>query len=196
MCHRPCVGNSVISRRVQMDEQALIIRAKEGDADAFGELVWRYRDTVYTLAVRLVGPDLAADVAQEALIRAWRAMPRFRGEAALGTWLHRITVNTAWTMRKRAARHEAQQLDEEVFDQAIDHATGPEKAGEMIEVRAGLRAVIERLSPGQRAVLVLRDVYGWSHAEVARELGITHTTAKVRLHRARKRARALLEEGP
>ena len=183
-------------RRVQGDEQALIARAKEGDSEAFGELVWRYRDTVYTLAVRLVGPDLAADVAQEALIRAWRAMPRFRGEAALGTWLHRITVNTAWTMRKRAARHEAQQLDEEVFDQAIDHATGPEKAGEMIEVRAGLRAVIERLSPGQRAVLVLRDVYGWSHAEVARELGITHTTAKVRLHRARKRARALLEEGP
>ncbi|MCH7584894.1 MAG: RNA polymerase sigma factor [Acidobacteria bacterium] len=183
------------SRRVQEDEQALISLAKGGDADAFGELVWRYRDTVYTLAVRLVGPDLAADVAQEALIRAWRAMPRFRGEAALGTWLHRITVNTAWTMRKRAARFETQQLDESVFDGAIDHATGPEKAGEMIEVRAGLRAAIEQLSPGQRAVLVLRDVYGWSHAEVARELGITHTTAKVRLHRARKRVRVLLEEG-
>lgn len=179
---------------VQGDEQELIARAKEGDSEAFGELVWRYRDTVYTLAVRLVGPNLAADVAQEALIRAWRAMPRFRGEAALGTWLHRITVNTAWTMRKRAARHETQLLDESIVDQAIDHATGPEKAGEMLEVRAGLKDAIERLSPGQRAVLVLRDVYGWSHAEVARELGITHTTAKVRLHRARKRVRALLEE--
>jgi len=184
----------VTSRWVQVDEQALIALAKEGDADAFGELVWRYRDTVYTLAVRLVGPDLASDVAQEALIRAWRAMPRFRGEAALGTWLHRITVNTAWTMRKRAARHETQQLDEAVFDNAIDQSTGPEKAGEMIEVREGLRNAIAQLSPGQRAVLVLRDVYGWSHAEVARELGITHTTAKVRLHRARKRVRALLEE--
>lgn len=180
---------------VQGDEQELIAKAREGDSEAFGELVWRYRDTVYTLAVRLVGPDLAADVAQEALIRAWRAMPRFRGEAALGTWLHRITVNTAWTMRKRAARHEAQRLDETIADQAIDHATGPEKAGEMIELRAGLKAAIDRLTPGQRTVLVLRDVYGWSHAEVARELGITHTTAKVRLHRARKRVRALLEEG-
>ena len=182
------------SRKVQPDEQELIERAKEGDSEAFGELVWRYRDTVYTLAVRLVGHDLAADVAQEALIRAWRAMPRFRGEAALGTWLHRITVNTAWTMRKRAARHEAQQLDDAVYDQAVDNATGPEKAGEMLEVRAGLKAAIEQLSPGQRAVLVLRDVYGWTHAEVARELGITHTTAKVRLHRARKRVRALLED--
>jgi RNA polymerase sigma-70 factor (ECF subfamily) len=148
---------------------------------------------VFTLAVRLVGPDLAGDVAQEALIRAWRAMPRFRGDAALATWLHRITVNTAWTMRKRAARHDAQQLDETVYDNAIDEATSPEKAGEMIEVRAGLKNAIEQLSPGQRAVLVLRDVYGWTHAEVARELGISHTTAKVRLHRARKRVRTLLE---
>ncbi|MEE9297511.1 MAG: sigma-70 family RNA polymerase sigma factor [Acidimicrobiia bacterium] len=183
------------SRKVQPDELELIERAKEGDSEAFGELVWRYRDTVYTLAVRLVGPDLAADVAQEALIRAWRAMPRFRGEAALGTWLHRITVNTAWTMRKRAARHETQRLDDAAYDLAVDQATGPEKAGEMLEVRARLKAAIEQLSPGQRAVLVLRDVYGWSHTEVARELGITHTTAKVRLHRARKRVRSLLEGG-
>ena len=183
------------SRRVQEDEQALIERARQGDADAFGELVWRYRDSVYTLAVRLVGPDLAGDVAQEALIRAWRALPRFRGEAALGTWLHRITVNTAWTVRKRAARHDAQHLDEALIESTADHTVpGPEKAGEMVEVRAVLRDAISRLSPGQRAVLVLRDVYGWSHAEVARELGITHTTAKVRLHRARKRVRGLLEE--
>lgn len=185
------------SRRVQLDEQALIDRARRGDTDAFGELVWRYRDTVYTLAVRLVGPDLAGDVAQEALIRAWRAMPRFRGEAALGTWLHRITVNTAWTLRKRAARHATQQLDDAVLDTTVDHTTtGPEKAGEMLDLRAGLRDAIEQLSPGQRSVLVLRDVYGWSHAEVARELGITHTTAKVRLHRARKRVRALMEAAP
>lgn len=183
----------MIGPGVQPDEAELIARARAGDTEAFGELVWRYRDTVYTLAVRLVGPDLAGDVAQEALIRAWRAMPRFRGDAALGTWLHRITVNTAWTMRKRAARHDAQQLDEMVMNTAVDHSTGPEKAGEMLEVRAGLRDAIEQLSPGQRAVIVLRDVYGWSHAEVARELGISHTTAKVRLHRARKRVRSLLE---
>jgi RNA polymerase sigma-70 factor, ECF subfamily len=177
---------------VQRSEDELIELARNGDHEAFGELVWRYRDTVYTLAVRLVGPDLAQDVAQEALIRAWRAMPRFRGEAALGTWLHRITVNTAWTLRKRAARHEAQQLDEAIVDQA----RGPEHAGEMVEVRRSLTAAIERLSPGQRAVLVLRDIYGWTHAEVSRELGITQTTAKVRLHRARRRLRTLLEEKP
>ena len=96
---------------VKRDEQELIERARQGDRDAFADLVWRHQDTVHTLAMRLVGPDLAADVAQEALIRAWRALPRFRGEAAFSTWLHRITVNTAWTLRKRAARHQAQQLE-------------------------------------------------------------------------------------
>jgi RNA polymerase sigma-70 factor (ECF subfamily) len=176
-------------RSVQRDEQALIERARRGDTEAFGELVWRYRDTVYTLAVRLVGPDLAPAVTQEALIRAWRAMPRFRGDAALGTWLHRITVNTAWTMRKRAARHETAQLEESIEDPAA----GPEHAGVLVGVRADLREALEQLTPGQRAVLVLRDVYGWTHAEVSRELGITQTTAKVRLHRARKRLRELLE---
>jgi RNA polymerase sigma-70 factor, ECF subfamily len=175
---------------VQRSEEELIELARNGDSDAFGELVWRYRDTVYTLAVRLVGPDLAQDVAQEALIRAWRAMPRFRGEAALGTWLHRITVNTAWTLRKRALRHEAQQLDENL----VEPGRGPEKAGEMVGVRESLTAAIGRLSPGQRSVLVLRDVYGWSNADVSRELGITATTAKVRLHRARRRMRDLLGE--
>lgn len=177
-------------RSVQGDEEEIIERARRGEADAFGELVWRYRDTVYTLAVRLVGPNLAPDVTQEALIRAWRAMPRFRGDAAFGTWLHRITVNTAWTMRKRAARHETSQLD----DSIVDPGMGPERAGELVGVRDGLREAIGQLTPGQRAVVVLRDVYGWSHAEVGRELGITQTTAKVRLHRARKRLRELLEE--
>ncbi|MBI5158311.1 MAG: sigma-70 family RNA polymerase sigma factor [Acidimicrobiia bacterium] len=176
-------------RSVQRDEQALIERARRGDTEAFGELVWRYRDTVYTLAVRLVGPDLAPDVTQEALIRAWRAMPRFRGDAALGTWLHRITVNTAWTMRKRAARYETSQLEESIEDPG----DGPEHAGVLVGVRADLREALEQLTPGQRAVLVLRDVYGWTHAEVSRELGITQTTAKVRLHRARMRLRELLE---
>lgn len=175
---------------VKRDEQELIERARQGDRDAFADLVWRHQDTVHTLATRLVGPDLAADVAQEALIRAWRALPRFRGEAAFSTWLHRITVNTAWTLRKRAARHQAQQLE----DTLVDDGLAPERAGELTDVRAGLKRAIAELSPGQRAVLVLRDVYGWSNAEVARELAITPTTAKVRLHRARKRLRTLLGE--
>jgi len=178
------------SDQVRREEQELVERAQAGDRDAFGELVWRHQDMVYSLAMRLVGPNLAADVSQEALIRAWRALPRFRGEASFSTWLHRITVNTAWTHRKRAARHVASEIE----DTLVDPGRGPEHAGEMADLRGRLRAALERLSPGQRAVVVLRDVSGWSHAEISRELGITQTTAKVRLHRARKRLQVLLEE--
>jgi RNA polymerase sigma-70 factor (ECF subfamily) len=174
---------------VQGDERELLDRARAGDGEAFGELVRRYQDTVYTLAVRLVGPDLAADVAQEALLRAWRALPRFRGEAAFSTWLHRITVNTAWTLRRRDRRH----LAEPLVGDFEDAGPLPERAGELAEARAVLRRAITALNPGQRAVVVLRDLYGWSGAETARELGITETTVKVRLHRARRRLRSLLE---
>ena len=178
--------------RVQSGEAELVDRARDGDREAFGELVRRHQDTVYTLALRLVGPDLAADVAQEALIRAWRSLPRFRGDSSLSTWLHRITVNTAWTHRRRAARHAGAELPEDV----IEPGPGPEHAGEMADLRARLTRLLHRLSPGQRAVIVLRDVSGWSLAEIAGELGITTTTAKVRLHRARRRLRSLLEESP
>ncbi|NQV05313.1 sigma-70 family RNA polymerase sigma factor [bacterium] len=166
-------------------------RARSGDQAAFSELVWRHQDAMFTLATRLVGPDLAPDVTQEALLRAWRALPKFRGEARFSTWLHRITVNAAWTQRKRAARHEAVPLIEDTHE---DTAPGPEFAGEMVDVRAGLREAIESLSDGQRAVVVLRDVYGWTNQEVADELDITRTTAKVRLHRARMKLREILEE--
>jgi RNA polymerase sigma-70 factor (ECF subfamily) len=176
---------------VQRGERELLERARTGDREAFGDLVWRYQDTVYTLALRLVGPDLAGDVAQEALLRAWRALPRFRGEAAFSTWLHRITVNTAWTLRKRARRHVYEPLETEVEDSGLL----PERAGELTDLRAGLSRAVAALTPGLRVVLVLRDVYGWSNAETARELGITETTAKVRLHRARLRLRSLLEPG-
>ena len=80
-------------------EQELIARAQQGDRAAFAALVRAHQNEVYTLARRLVGdPHLASDVAQESLIRAWRALPKFRGDAQLSTWLHRITVNTAWTL--------------------------------------------------------------------------------------------------
>jgi RNA polymerase sigma-70 factor (ECF subfamily) len=181
----------MISGAVEREEGELVARARNGDREAFGELVWRHQDAVYTLALRLVGRDLAADVAQEALLRAWRAMPRFRGDAAFSTWIYRITVNCAWTMRKRVARHQTQPLEDDVEDRGLR----PERAGELADIRSSLNSAVAALTAGQRTVLVLRDVQGWSNAEVARELGITETTAKVRLHRARRRMRVLLEEG-
>lgn len=176
-------------------EEELITRARQGDRAAFAALVRAHQDEVYTLARRLVGdPHLAADVAQEAMIRAWRALPRFRGEARFSTWLHRITVNVAWTQRKRAARRRTVPIDES-FDVAAPYdAEHPEVAGETLELRGRLRGALDRLPDGQRQVVVMKDVYGWSHDEIAQSLGISVTAAKVRLHRARARLVRDLEE--
>jgi RNA polymerase sigma-70 factor (ECF subfamily) len=175
-------------------EQELISRAQAGDRAAFAALVREHGNEVYTLARRLVGdPHMAADIAQETLIRAWKALPSFRGDAALSTWLHRITVNTAWTHKKRARRHLALSLDD-VTDLAgpmtSDH---PETAGEIVELRAHLRQALDSLPEAQRQVVVMKDIYDWSHAEIAEAMGITVSAAKVRLHRARARLARYLE---
>jgi RNA polymerase sigma-70 factor (ECF subfamily) len=182
--------------RVESDkERELIARAQAGDRAAFSALVREHGNEVYTLARRLVGdPHLAADVAQEALIRAWRALPNFRGDAALSTWLHRITVNTAWTQRRRAKRHSGPALDELVDVAAPMGADHPETAGEVLELRGRLRKALDSLPEAQRQVVVLKDVYDWSHAEIAESMGISVSAAKVRLHRARARLARQLEQ--
>ncbi len=175
-------------------EQELIARAQEGDRAAFAALVREHEDEVYTLARRLVGdPHLAADVAQETLIRAWRALPKFRGDAQLSTWLHRITVNTAWTHKKRAQRHSAASIEDHHDIAAPFDADHPEVAGEILELRGRLRSALDALPETQRRVVVLKDIYGWSHAEIAESADISVTAAKVRLHRARARLARHLE---
>lgn len=176
-------------------ERELVARAQQGDRAAFAALVRAHQDEVYTLARRLVGDShLASDVAQEALIRAWRALPKFRGDAKLSTWLYRITVNTAWTHKKRAARHRSASIDDHL-DIAVPIGRGdPEFAGEIIELRERLRGALDRLPDAHREVVVMKDIYGWSHAEISESLGISVTAAKVRLHRARARLARDLEE--
>lgn len=176
-------------------EKELIARAQEGDKAAFAALVRAHQDEVYTLARRLVGdPHLAADVSQEALVRAWRALPRFRGEAKFSTWLHRITVNTAWTHKDRVRRASALPLDDYYDLPALPSPYDPETAGELVELRGRLRDALDRLPEGQRQVVVMKDVHGWSHQEIAAAMDITVTAAKVRLHRARATLAKDLEE--
>lgn len=184
------------AQRVEPDDvEALVGRAQQGSSDAFERLVEAYQHEVFGLAMRLVvDRELAADVSQEAFIRAWRALPKFRGDAAFSTWLHRITVNVAWTLKKRKSRHAAQPLEEspEVADSRV--SADPEHAGENLELRARLSEALDQLNPAQRSVVVLKDIYGWSHNEVSESLGITVTAAKVRLHRAHLRLREQLRD--
>lgn len=174
---------------VRPDDGELIRRARSGDKAAFSRLVRLHQDEVYTLAYRLTGDTHnAADVAQEAFVRAWRSIERFRGDARFSTWLHRITVNVAWTHHARRKRRAADSVDELSVDPP---ASGPSPETIAVDAAFGatLAEALAELPAGTRTVLVLKDVYDWSHAEIADHLGISVTAAKVRLHRARLRMR-------
>ena len=174
---------------VKRDDDELVRLAQAGDRSAYSSLVRRHQNEVYTLALRLVGDrELAADVSQEAFVRGWRAIPKFRREARFSTWIYRITVNTASSLRSRAARRRTEPLDELLYEPAAE-GMSPERAGELSELRPRLHAALRTLPPDTRAVVVMKDVYSWTHPEIAEHLGITVTASKVRLHRGRKRLR-------
>ena len=179
-------------RRVRPDDGELLELARAGDRAAFSELVRIHQDEVFTLAVRLVSDrELAADVSQEAFVRAWRALPNFRGDAKFSTWMHRITVNVAWTQRRKQRKHRADPIDE-AFSEPPSDSISPERAAESVAIQGRLRAALRALPEPTRAVVVLKDVYGWSHGEIAEHLNITVAAAKVRLHRGRKQLRSEL----
>jgi RNA polymerase sigma-70 factor, ECF subfamily len=176
------------------DELAeLVNKAKAGDRQAFDDLVKATYADAFTLATRLMGNEEdASDVVQDAYLRAYRAIGRFRGDARFTTWLYRIVANCAATALSRRGRHRHDELDEAMalVDDHVDR--DPERKAsdsyDRVRVQGALSALPEKL----RVVVVLRDVYDLPHEAIAAELGITETAAKVRLHRARKKLRARL----
>jgi len=170
--------------------ETLVERAKEGDERAFSELMRLHQRDVFKLALKLLGNyELALDASQETFIRAWRALPRFRGDSAISTWLHRITVNTSFNVSKKAKRHRTLELNDEGIEA---DGESPEEAGERVELTERLRNALGQLAPNLRVVVVMKDLQGYSHAEVAKALSISVSAAKVRLHRARRALREML----
>lgn len=168
--------------KTEMDE--LVTRARGGERDAFDELVRRTHADTYTLAFRLTGNEEDAhDVVQEAYLRAYRGLKRFRGDAQFSTWMYRITANCANTLTSRRSRHRHDELPDTVADTDLER--DPAARADALALREALEEAMEDLSPRLRAVVVLRDVYELPHEDIALELGISETAAKVRLHRAR-----------
>ena len=175
------------------DLTELVCAARDGDHQAFEELVRvTYQDT-YTLAYRLTGDEEdARDVVQESYLRAFRGLKRFRGDAQFTTWLYRITANCASTHLGRRSKHRHDELVDDAPLADVDPTHDPQLRTEGNATRNRLNAALLELPPRLRAVVVLRDVYDLPHDEIAQELGITEAAAKVRLHRARKKLRERL----
>ena len=167
-------------------EPELIARACEGDNKAVRALYDRYAPRVYAVVRRIAGDDdLAHDCAQETWMRAIRALPTFRGEARLGTWLHRIAVNTALqTIRKEKS------LAQREAPMPEDIAVAPDLGDPLLARK--LEAAMDQLPPGMREVLILHDVEGCTHAEIGEALSIAAGTSKSQLFKARARMRRLL----
>lgn len=180
------------------EERRLLVLARRGDPDAFADLVAPYQRRLFNLALRLVGDrDLAADLTQDALLRAYRSLGRFRGEARFATWLSRITHNACLDALRWRSRHPAQPLDAvngegQPRPEVPDPGPGPEAGVLRGELQAVLVRALDALDPEFRAAVILRDVQGRSYEEAAAIAGIPVGTLKSRLHRGRAHLRELL----
>jgi RNA polymerase sigma-70 factor, ECF subfamily len=170
------------------NEQLIIRRAIEGDEAALRSLWTRHAPHIDMVVRRLVGfdQDLAEDIAQEVWIQIFRALPGYRGDSQFSTWAHRIAVNRTLNALRRTKRLAAIETTVEEDTASVEMDT------ERSFVAASIESATAKLSPGARTVFVLHDVEGYTHEEIAQELGITSGGSKSQLFKARAKLRKLL----
>jgi len=178
-------------RRRDLSDDELVARSIAGDDEAYRILVERYSDFVYTIALRVVrSEEEAEDVAQEAFVRAHRALPRFRGDSKFSSWLYRIAVNRALThLKRRRSRPSTVEMSSSpgVEAEIAARRSGGSPADEVLkdEFRTRVRAAVAKLPPRYRAAVTLFYLEERSYKEVAEALGVPMGTLKTHLHRAR-----------
>jgi RNA polymerase sigma-70 factor (ECF subfamily) len=183
---------------VETDDRTLVERCQRGDVSAFEPLVEKYRQRVWRLALNVVRDrEEAWDVAQEAFIRAWQALPSFRGQSAFYTWLFRIAMNVASDrLRQRGAAGRAfgtERVPEEDFERVmVDQDETPADTAARTEERERIIRGLDALPERHRTIIMLSDLEGLSYREIADVLDIPIGTVMSRLHNARKRLRDVL----
>lgn len=184
-----------------LQEQQWIDAAREGDQEAFAQLVHRYEKRVFALATRMCrNPEDAAEAAQEAFLAVWQGLRFFRGDASFSTWLYRLVSNVCIDLLRREGRHQAAAgpslNDEGIGLDVPDTAPDPHEAAEQMELRAQIEAGLRALSPEHRKVLILREIHQLSYNEIASTLELDVGTVKSRISRGRRQLRKfLLESG-
>jgi RNA polymerase sigma-70 factor (ECF subfamily) len=184
----------------ELSDQILVARARAKDEAAFEELVSRYENKLYRLAMRFVRNETdAQEILQEAFLSAWRNLPAFEGRAQFGSWMYRVTVNAALMLLRSRTRHPEVTVDD-VEPVALNNAVADsgqttrgsldwsQQADEQIqsaELRQHIQSSVDRLPDGLRAVFLLRDVEELSTEDTAEILGLSVPAVKTRLHRAR-----------
>ena len=182
-----------------MTDQELAARARDGDQDAFEQLVRDNEKRIYTLALRMTGSrEDALDLAQDAFFQAWKALPTFQGESSFATWVYRLTTNLCIDyIRRQQRRREtvsAVSLDDSdsPFPEPADPGQDPHGALERTELRRAVERGLQALPEAQRQVLVLRELSGLSYQEIGARLDLDLGTVKSRIARARLALRKIL----
>jgi RNA polymerase sigma-70 factor (ECF subfamily) len=182
---------------VSADDRRLIAECLQGQSTAFGELVRRYQDRLYSTVYRLVdNAEDAQDVVQETFLNAYQALDTFKGDAQFFTWLYRIAVNAAISLKRkqRVVLRLNPGREDNAGPEPVDTSdlSRPDHALETAEQGRRVQEALSRLSPEHRAVLVLKDMEGQKYEAMAEILGVPIGTIRSRLHRARLELRELL----
>src|SRR4051794_37877268 len=184
----PCMSPQVLEDTLKADAEAAdVALAGSGDATAFERLYRTHIARVHSLVRRMLDADEADDVTQDVFIRAWQKLSTFRGEAAFGTWLHRLAVNVILGRRETLGIRRQRHLEgDAVLDSVPTRRQTP-------EISMDFETAIQRLPEGARQVFVLHDVEGYRHEEIGEMLGLATGTSKFQLHRARMALRQHLK---
>ncbi len=181
-------------------DEALVERARAKDEAAFEELVSRYEEKLYRLAMRFVRNETdAQEILQDALLSAWRNLPAFEGRAQFGSWMYRVTVNAALMLLRSRNRHPeitVDDVDPAALNEAVaesgqrlrgssDWSHRADEQLQSLELRKHIQEQVDALPDGLRAVFLLRDVEELSTEDTAEILGLSVPAVKTRLHRAR-----------
>ena len=176
-------------------DAALVERFKGGDRSAYSEIVQRYQHRVFTLAMRWMGDEqIAAEVSQDVFIALFKALPKFRGDAKLSTWVYRVVVNHCknrrlYRQRRAADRHESLEGSRDDDDvprrQFASEGPGADSTTHRSEAEELIHTALAELDEEQRSIILLRDLEDLSYEEIGALLGLPRGTVKSRLHRAR-----------
>lgn len=181
-------------------DELLIKRCQKGDIDAFEELISKYQKTAYNIALKtLKNPEDAMDASQEALIKVYKSMKTFKSDSKFSTWLYRIVVNTCLDYIKKQSKAKVYSLDKEletndgeIKREVRDNSLTPEEAFEKKETKKLVRDSIHKLDEKHKAVIVLRDIEGFSYDEIADIIECNIGTVKSRIKRAREKLKQII----
>jgi RNA polymerase sigma-70 factor, ECF subfamily len=183
-----------------LTDDELVARSRGGDVESFNQLILRWERPIFALAYRVIGrEEEARDVCQEAFLRAYRALPGFKGEAKFSSWLYRITLNLCRDWIRKQRRQPVAQLPEDADIDEIAASVGPVESIEDLVARRELSAVVEdamtRLPEEQRTAIVLKEYHGMTFQEIADLQGCPLSTVKTRLYQGLSVLRRELERG-